>query len=255
VLCWSECYHGTWQPTRTSDIDKPTRLDESDVTGSGAFDRSMLRLFAIEESGSLRVFITHRGTRLYSWFVLHHSHSLPVRREDEIRERDLSSARPEGSTRTLNAFQRPLLAVYRHDGMSFIRPVLITKTSDEVTGELYSDWRAPFLYWDPQYAFYVTTRDWFEPISDRNVYGLAPDDGVTDIPSLVLQDELDPDTERRDPTALDGPDDAGMLDPDSARRFTSSDSDVDKALGIQGHVNFGETRVGPEGHITRNFRR
>ena len=55
VLCWSEYYNGKWQPTKTSDVNRPARLGEFDLAGSGAFDRSGLSLWAFEERDGLRV--------------------------------------------------------------------------------------------------------------------------------------------------------------------------------------------------------
>ncbi len=81
VLCWSEYYNGKWQPTKTSDINRPTSLGQFDSAGNGAFDRSKLQLSSHEGEGVLRLVIS--GGHL-SWFNLYNSHSLPVRKEDDL---------------------------------------------------------------------------------------------------------------------------------------------------------------------------
>ena len=42
VLCWSEYYNGKWQPTKTSDVNRPTQPGQFPL--DDAFDRSTLRL-------------------------------------------------------------------------------------------------------------------------------------------------------------------------------------------------------------------
>ena len=40
VLCWSEYYNGTWQPTKTSDVNLPTQIGVFDLDGE-RLDRSL----------------------------------------------------------------------------------------------------------------------------------------------------------------------------------------------------------------------
>jgi hypothetical protein len=110
VLCWSEYYNGKWQPQKTSDINRPTTIGTFDASGPGAFDpaRALLQLapatvadeyyslkyretappasilanalvLGITWSPSVPVFMTPWFT---GGFVLHNTHSLPVRWED-----------------------------------------------------------------------------------------------------------------------------------------------------------------------------
>ena len=55
VLCWSEYYNGKWQPTKTSDVNKPVTLATFFLAGTYAFDRSELILRVYEEGGALVV--------------------------------------------------------------------------------------------------------------------------------------------------------------------------------------------------------
>ncbi len=49
VLCWSEYYNGKWQATKTSDVNKPTRLADFSLN---EFDRAKLKLTADTKSGN-----------------------------------------------------------------------------------------------------------------------------------------------------------------------------------------------------------
>ena len=104
VLCWSEYYNGKWQPTKTSDVNRPTSLGYyptvdyggsvtgsmpiPDATDSGRvdmlfgpaeFDRSELWLSVRQASDGLYIGIMGQGS---SSFFLYNTHSLPVREED-----------------------------------------------------------------------------------------------------------------------------------------------------------------------------
>jgi len=85
VLCWSEYYNDKWQPTKTSDVNKPTLLGQYNSIGTDTFDRSFLRLSVSEAEGGnvLQVFISQQGK---SWFTLYNTNSLPMRREDAVQD-------------------------------------------------------------------------------------------------------------------------------------------------------------------------
>ncbi|MEQ1530230.1 MAG: neuraminidase-like domain-containing protein, partial [Methylococcales bacterium] len=72
ILCWSEFYNGKWQPTKTSDVNRPTSLGEFPLTGSNSFDRSKVWMLFNEDSGGLRVFIN--GSSSSSFFFLYNTH-------------------------------------------------------------------------------------------------------------------------------------------------------------------------------------
>jgi hypothetical protein len=74
ALCWSEYYNGTWQPTKTSDVERPAYLGYWDYSW-GEFDRNSpyWRLQGVERDDLL--YVSTPG----AYFVLHNTHSLPVR--------------------------------------------------------------------------------------------------------------------------------------------------------------------------------
>src|SRR5215510_7529752 len=71
ILCWSECYNGKWQPTKTSDVNHPGELGQIHPT---SFDRDGIGLMAFEDSHSseLRVSVGRLT------FLLYNTHSLPM---------------------------------------------------------------------------------------------------------------------------------------------------------------------------------
>ena len=99
MLCWSEFYNGVWQPTKTSEISRPTTVGTFDVDGADAIEasRNLMRispvtlapagLAPIPSDGLDAALILAIGSPLASiWpsggFVLYNTHSLPVRFED-----------------------------------------------------------------------------------------------------------------------------------------------------------------------------
>jgi hypothetical protein len=117
VLCWSEFYNGKWQPTKTSDINRPTTIlgPEGipiffDPTGPNSFDvdRNLVRIVPAQCTGNWTIFDEGiplpsipsdalilaistpynpfaSPTNVYSsfpGFLLHNTHSLPIRLED-----------------------------------------------------------------------------------------------------------------------------------------------------------------------------
>jgi hypothetical protein len=92
VLCWSEFYNGKWQPTKTSDINRPTTLGTFDATGDNSFDanRTLLRIVPASDldapqPGALILHIEELNLGIFSsgfsgsGFILYNTHSLPVR--------------------------------------------------------------------------------------------------------------------------------------------------------------------------------
>jgi hypothetical protein len=110
VLCWSELYNGKWQPTKTSDINRPTTIGISASSGEDSFDidRNLARLVPVQFTGENPVLQYYNPinfsfppnvlvlgilTRTYGlqWpgnmtavpgFVIYNTHSLPVRLDD-----------------------------------------------------------------------------------------------------------------------------------------------------------------------------
>jgi hypothetical protein len=71
ILCWSEYYNGKWQPTKTSDVERPVTLGVWPYFGQ-EFDRSQVSLLRPVEGDNLLYVTVRQG-----YFVLYNSHSLP----------------------------------------------------------------------------------------------------------------------------------------------------------------------------------
>ena len=203
VLCWTEFYNGKWQPTKTSDVNHPTSSAPSTPTGPGSFE-------SLPQPGPDRARPAHRHQPLIeaiygadiracrsdalmlaisarraitgpAGFILHNTHSLPVRFEDiSIPEFRTSSCRcPMSSTRPARPgpFPRPR-ALHRRLRQRHLRPSttsppgqprdLRPTTSSSTPGcpacvepqpGLPDAWDAPFLYEDRRNLFYVTTTE------------------------------------------------------------------------------------------------
>ena len=101
VLCWSEFCNGKWQTTKTSDVKNPTTLGTFDATGPGSFEsfRDSIRITPAQlmspqliqqryrtqftlPGQPLILDISVPGQSPDGGFVLHNTHSLPVRFED-----------------------------------------------------------------------------------------------------------------------------------------------------------------------------
>ena len=106
VLCWTEYYNGKWQPTKTSDVNLPTTIGNFDPSGSGLVrgvpqplrivpgpvhghepgpDRHTPGQFSLppDAARSWRSPVTG-STSPAAGFILHNTHSLPVRFDDMI---------------------------------------------------------------------------------------------------------------------------------------------------------------------------
>lgn len=112
VLCWAEYYNGKWQPSKTSDVTKPTSIARFSPSGADAFDadRNLIRLVptqytgqaytswgatagTIDLEGALLLAIVLPsdwsslmvpGLAYTAGFALYNTHSLPVRFEDVL---------------------------------------------------------------------------------------------------------------------------------------------------------------------------
>lgn len=102
VLCWSEYYNGKWQPTKTSDTNRPTWLGDFDPTGNNSFEaiRGLIRIEPAQYTGQNTALTSHgitfevpAGSLILQivWngvksavpgFVLHNTHSLPIPFDD-----------------------------------------------------------------------------------------------------------------------------------------------------------------------------
>jgi hypothetical protein len=162
VLCWSEYYNGKWQPTKTSDVNRPARLGQFAPGGSDAFDRSNLRLSVKEGEGILRVVVAGEGV---TSFVLYNTHSLPV-----ISSEIVIDLRLFERSRGINTWSDTLEVFYSlgdghwdatgyFPGTVLSRQVLKNNISDRVVEPLHKvndPWIAPFFYEDSRHVFFAT---------------------------------------------------------------------------------------------------
>jgi hypothetical protein len=205
VLCWTEYYNGKWQPTKTSDINRPTTIGTFSPAGSGSFDekRNQFRLIPAPLTGSnptiasgnvqfslpsdaLVLAITAGSLSFidpndrpdgYGGFVLHNTHSLPIRFDD------LELPGPDGTTvQFLDILDIPTIIrgfipyVEPYTG-AFSQSDFVIWYQESVSGNVFGNdlfifswpprvihpqnapsiWTSPFLYEDRRNLFYVTT--------------------------------------------------------------------------------------------------
>jgi peptidoglycan hydrolase-like protein with peptidoglycan-binding domain len=259
ILCWSEYYNSKWQPTRTSDINRPAEIQGSGFSpAENPFDRSMLRLSVfLEESGALRLDILGQGDGGVAYFRLYNTHTSP--------EANWYSATIENNvlpTRTLDTSSDTFAITYDRGFVfypqgttplprTFTIPALktqIRRRTIEPRHDLQNPWLAPFFYEDSHHVFYVTTTQPIPMTHEVNGYGASvfPKGGGKQMPPLVVKE--DP---RVGAVADAGPillgRNPGVVDPAPIERFVSEDAYINKGIGTTGAVRYDETEIGPAG--------
>jgi hypothetical protein len=263
ILCWSEYYNGKWQPTKTSDVNRPTDLGQFAPAGQGAFDRSQLLLGASEEQEALRVSIFGAGS---SSFLLYNTHSSPAAEEDAplaiLKDFKPVVARYLGTstdTFSINYRRGGIDPLFRDAGWgtSFLRRDVLTNPiadgSVEPRHHLQNIWDAPFFYVDRRHVFYVTTTEALVKIPDHSPYGILaplPKPQVFEIPPLVLPSDplLNAVPDPYSPV-IKGPD-PGVVDPYPVERFVTEDANIRTGIGTIATVRYGEQEIGPKGVLS-----
>jgi hypothetical protein len=264
VLCWSEYYKGKWQPTKTSDVNEPTRLGSYTLTGYNAFIRSQL-LFDTSVEGdpndvagdALRVGFYGSGG---SSFLLYNTHSLPVREEEEPRPFDFKNFPP---VRIMDIEGDPFIVYYFKAGTPLFlgipipthkRAVLENERRDRIVEPhhtLQNPWEAPFFYEDSRHVFFVTTEKGYVPVYDHQDFGFTLDPGVVNtgkIPPLVFEEEPRPGPKLWGDGDPVGPD-LSVVNPNPLLRFISEDANIRLGIGATGDVRYNGSRIGPSGMI------
>jgi hypothetical protein len=183
VLCWSERYNGKWQPTKTSNTDRPAmflrgnpgaiRQYAPGEQGPGTFNRAALRLGITAEGDGLRIFVSDSpegGRRNANWtsFLFLNTHSLPETQDDNAAPEHSNVDLGDVSNGRLLDTSTDKLAVsfeffdqrgydYGHppsaeDVLQSLSPSL-TRTVEPL--QSFGDWNMPFLYQDARHVFYV----------------------------------------------------------------------------------------------------
>ena len=174
VLCWSEYYNGKWQPTKTSNIDRPIKVWGPKPPEE--FDRALWRLWATESDDTLIVGVEDTPNAYLSSYRIYNSHSLPLVNEDldtnlffassaerPVRQLDGHYGQKNQSLHVVYFAEIKKLAPYGAlPLMTF--DILLNNTTGyviEPTGPR-NPWTDPFSYSDSRHVFYVTT--YHEPV-------------------------------------------------------------------------------------------
>jgi hypothetical protein len=275
VLCWSEFYNGKWQPTKTSDINRPTSLGFFlDATGPGSFDfkRNILRMIPLEFSGApladalvLCIFFPGTSSLQRGGFVLFNTHSLPVAFEDSSLDsgqrnfpaqfRDLVPRVPYTGGSATGTFQ----GIYD----SYIGSGNYTSNTIDILGinqiPHYTDpppltltgWNTPFLFEDRRYLFYVTAGPIPVSASLWSAYGILStyrSEAVspTLIRTLVLRQPAFP------PVGLNEIPNGiipSSSDPIAMQRYLSQQTNIRVTLGLTGSIIYQGQEISPIGSI------
>jgi hypothetical protein len=215
VLCWSEFYNGKWQPTKTSDINRPTTIAAAGSNAAKVFDGDR-HLWRIEPQAdgdalALKIYSALDGVphpeiffsiviSQSSGFYLYNTHSLPVRLEDlpgfqpswiyqwphSVTEYTGGRATGPSSTFGLDYWSSPWNRTFENQ---LVSSSIVTRY---VGAQLASGWYSPFFFEDRRSVFYVTTTEAWVTVRDVTVFGILSASPslqakVADIPPLVTK--------------------------------------------------------------------
>jgi hypothetical protein len=253
ILFWSEYYNGKWQPPRSSSLREPAILGQYPPTGTNAFDRSSLLLWAdTPQPDQLRVSIN--GLVQRGAFLLFNTHGLPIS----------ATAMPPafgfGKTRGFETTGSKLTIDY-WDRIPDVPPETLSRdilTDSTVMRTvapyqaLSDPWDAPFFFEDRRNVFYVTTTE--EPvwISTFRGYGIGIAAGILaaeQMPPLVAQNG--PPLSPRfwgdgAPFSLN----PLATDPAPISRFITEDAYIRQGLASSASVQYGSVEIGPSGALS-----
>jgi hypothetical protein len=226
ILCWSEFYNGKWQPTKTSDVNRPTAIGDFEAAGPNAFDADRDRFLVTPAplkqgvDGALAlILVSPRGywPALGIWptggFVLYNTHSLPVRLEgahlDDLlilpnRSRNLGpklkyTGGPFSSTTWISYFTSPDGNISKYVNGSqllginfigrFVEPQLVMVDAEQAS--FFNPWDAPFFFEDRRNVFYVTTSEHLMLMNPIYTFGNLPTTPSPQgpLPSLLVKQE------------------------------------------------------------------
>ncbi len=265
VLSWSEYYNGKWQAPKSSDVDLP-----ADIVPY-AIARRHLTLSVSEKNDWLRVGIEYGGSNRTS-FILHNTHSSPVRLEDQTSEESATDA-ASGYVRYIapsETYSSSYLYAYYYSlnpgggssGAStttyqFIlspdAPVEVVTPHHPLNGGVFE---APFFVDDRRNVFFVRPTHELRWISDILDIGVSYDPGYRvniELPPLVAQV-----TEVEPKPSFWG--DGGPVDPDPGtiyqvgiQQFVSEDAYIRQGIGTAAPVQYDGKQIGPSGAMAAPF--
>jgi hypothetical protein len=297
VLCWSEYYNGAWQPMKTSDLSRPTTIGNYDASGAGSFEacRGMLRIapatftevppalqaydisFSLPPGALILAVTDASGATTYGGFILHNTHSLPIRFED------LNLLDPYGNGMVWYEFPFQSILDQPSPTRSFVpspqpydgryTPGTFGITYQSTVGSLptYTNqildyswtsrqvdcqpglpgsdaWVAPFFYEDRRNLFYVTTIGTIVPIQLYAGFGiLQANPGITgnpDLPALVLDSR--PKTPAPAEILAANAAAGGLF---GVQQFVDTSPTIDAALASTGTITYQGQVISPLGSI------
>jgi hypothetical protein len=285
VLYWTEYYNGKWQPTKTSDVNAPASIGTFDATGPNSLDsaRGLIRIVPAQFTGAnaaaqmlgvsfatpgdaLILAIT-TGSGAAGGFVLHNTHSLPVRMDDitffisfgfisgnASLAYFLDPARPDRALAPLQLYSGGYgsgtfsinYAGVAGGSAQYIRPVLgytwMPRFTQPQPGLA---WDAPFLYEDRRNLFYVRTTLALVPLWYWSGFGLLGGlAAAPQIPPLVLRRQV----------MLPTPAEIGALtssggDPNAIQRYLTQNATIGAALSSPQAVTYQGRIISPVGSL------
>jgi len=273
VLCWSEYYNGTWQPTKTSDVNLPTEVESA---AAGAYGRGEWQLGVRIEGDALRVYVNYppqftsesilqlpeQTVRTFykeTWpgsFLLYNTQSLPVRGDDEVTLGGLP-AQPVTRHRDFAGDPSQSLVFNYVDpqGSSFKEQILHPVLGFRLVTpkhELPDPWNSPFLYQDSRHAFYVTTAEQEALVGSHQGFGqnIALDTAAADSIGQIVAQQLVQPVPR--PPVDGGPvqDGLGAVDTNAIQRLVTEDAYIHQAIAATGVVTYGDKKIGPLGSLS-----
>jgi hypothetical protein len=259
MLSWSEFLGGKWQPSRTSDPAKPLIFGYPDgsnpftfgLNGTPlAFDRSLLRLSALEWTEGLSIIVSH--DQIPEWsavFFLYNPFSTPwheiTAKLPPLFRLIISSVPPK---RSFDTTSKSLNITYSDTAVS--HAVLRNDIADRTVGPHHplagNSWEPPFFYEDSRHVFYVTTGERLVLVPQWNGFGifLETPRAIYETPKLVLKPDKSivgsPKLYIRQPGF-------GVVDPSPIERYVTEDAYIRVAIGTPGTVAYGDKNIGPSG--------
>jgi hypothetical protein len=321
VLSWTEYYNGTWQPAKTSDPNQPTYLGAFDAPGSnpasGAMStsganslesyRNLIRIVPAQFTGSnpaaqsgnaggqfmlppdaLMLAVTGTGSASLGGFILHNTHSLPIRLDDvslmityqqglggPYGHASWTVGYPAGLGTLLDipspsrsfapAIQPPYAGTHQSATFS-VSYFAAPGANPQSTSNLFTyswqprwiepqpwlpdPWGAPFIYEDRRHLFYVVTTESWVPLDRVGGFGLT---GVT--VGVASAGSAVPPLVLRQQVAATAPGQLAAVsaaadDPANLQRYLAQGTDLRAALPLQQTISYQGQLITPTGSLS-----
>lgn len=248
VLCWSEYVNGAWQPPRTSDPGRPLPLGAYPASGSGAFDRSSLRLsFWTRWDRGLVIWV---GAKVGNGWVMTTTYTEPVPFDEAPLDFSTGGFAPYRFVATTGGVLAvtytsvyPMMTTSR----SLLRSTWPLTTVDTYQSGV-DAWRAPFFVFDSRRAYFVQTQTQDPQASGFGVVMAGQAHRTPTSQPLLLKTPPQP-----APDLIGGPVPGATFPPgaDAAalERFMSRSRTIDTVLRQGGTVTFDGVTLGPYGRL------